>query len=121
MRWIFKILSKVELMGLVFFCNAILTFIFLKLTAETEITTNIYFLSERFDYLVMSVIGYNIVSKRYHIIVLPAIAITLMRFINECLHLLSIVEINNFYLLSTEFIILLLCLWGTSKTYSLFS
>lgn len=117
MKKIFRLLENVELMGLVFFANAILTYIFLQATNENELTVNIYFLSERFDYLVMAVIGYNLVSQKYHILVLPAIAILVMRFFNECLHVLNIVKINNFYLLSIEFFSILLCLWLTSRKY----
>lgn len=115
MRKILSLLSRVELMSIVFFCNAILTYIFLKTTNENELTTNIYYLSERFDYLVMSVVGYNMVSKKYHIIVLPAIAITLMRFINEALNILGLITLDNAYYLTIEFVIILLCLWRTSK------
>lgn len=115
MRKILRILSNPTLFALVFFSNAILTWAFLMSTEETELTTNIYFLSERFDYLLMSIIGYNIVPKKYHLIVLPACAIASIRFINELLNITNIVHINNYFLLTFEFIILLIILWFISK------
>lgn len=112
---ILKILSNAQLMVLVFFSNIIFTWAFLHATVENNFTTNFYYLSERFDYLVMSVIGYNIVSRKYHILVLPACAIALLRFLNELLHIFNFVSLNNPILLAVEFTILLIFLWRISK------
>lgn len=106
-------------MALVFFSNIIFMYAFFKVFEETDFTTNLHYLSERFDYLVMAIIGYNIASKKYHLLVLPACAIATMRFINELLHIANLVELNNPILLSVEFLILLIFVWRISKvTYT---
>lgn len=115
MKKLLRLLSNAELMVLVFFSNIILMFAFLKVAPENEFNINLYFLSERFDYLVMSIIGYSIVSKKYHTIVIPACAIALMRFINELLHITNLVALNNPFLLTFEFIIFIVILWRISK------
>jgi len=115
MKALLRLLSNAQLMVLILFSNIIFTYAFLQSTSENELTTNIYFLSERFDYLVMSIVGYNIVSRSYHIIAIPACAIALMRFINEVLHTFNIVQLNNPYLLTTEFLIIIVLLWRLSK------
>ena len=116
MRKLLRLLSNGELMALVLFANMLFTYVFLLgANGSSEFYDNLYYLSERFDYLVMCIIGYNLVSKKYHIIVIPACALSAMRLINEILHITNLVKINNVLLLTTEFLILVLIVWRTSR------
>lgn len=127
MKRLLRLLSNSDLMILVFFSNVIFTYLVLfnlgcehhnELNHTCDKCTfadNLYYLFERFDYVVMSVIGYNFISKKYWILTLSACAITTMRLINEILHTTNLVQINNVPLLTTEFFILLFILWRTSK------
>lgn len=127
MRKILRLLSNVQLMVLVYFSNVLFTYVVimnLGCGLENELNhvcdkctfaDNLYYLSARFDYLVMSIIGYNLVSRKYHIIVLPACALAAMRLLNEFLHIIKLVQINNSPLLTLEFLVIVLIVWGTSK------
>ncbi len=115
MRKILRILSNAELMALVMFTNILFTYLFLINTPETKFTQGLYYLLERLDYLVMAIVGYNIVSKKYHILVIPACSIVVMRLFNECLHLFNVVQLNNQILLTAEFLLTLYILWRVSK------
>jgi hypothetical protein len=115
MRKILRILSNAELMILVFFSNVIFTYLVLLGAKDGEFYDNLYYLSQRFDYIVMSIIGYNFISKKYWILTLSACTISTMRLINEILHITNLVQINNVPLLTVEFFILLFILWRTSK------
>lgn len=114
-------------MVLVFFANVLFSYVVLMnlgcdhrneidhICSKCTFADNLYYISERFDYLVMSTIGYNVVSRAYHIIVIPACALAAMRLINEFLHITNLVQINNVPLLTLEFIILVFIVWRTSK------
>lgn len=127
MRKLLRLFSNVELMVLVFFANVLFSSTVLlnmgcehhnelnHYCKECNLADNIYYLSARFDYLVMSIIGYNIVSRKYHIIVLPACALAAMRLINEILNIFNVVQINNVPLLTLEFFIIVFIVWRTSK------
>jgi len=118
MKRLFKALKNVEAIGLIVFVLIILRSILTKVVDETELTVNIFFWVSRLIELQACIIAYNCISSRYYKIALPACAIALMSFINECLHLFNIVGLNNQYLLIFEFIILFIFLWLISKTYS---
>lgn len=109
------ILRSVEAFGLSLFALIILRAIFTKSVDETEFTVNIYFWLSRLIELHACVIAFNCISSKYYKLAIPACAITLMSFINEILHTLNIVSLNNVYLLSIEFIILMIILWAMSK------
>lgn len=127
MRKILRLLSNVQLMVLVYFSNVLFTYVVLMnlgcglenefnhVCDKCTFADNLYYLSARFDYLVMSIIGYNVVSRAYHIIVIPACALAAMRLINEFLHITNLVQINNVPLLTLEFITLVFIVWRTSK------
>jgi len=110
-----SILRSVEAFGLSLFALIILRAIFTKSVDETEFTVNIYFWLSRLIELHACVIAFNCISSKYYKLAIPACAITLMSFINEILHTLNIVSLNNVYLLSIEFIILMIILWLMSK------
>jgi hypothetical protein len=110
-----NLLRSVEAIGLSFFALIILRAIFTKSVDETEFTVNVYFWVSRLIELHACVIAFNCISTKYYKLAIPACAITLMSFINEILHTFQIVELNNVYLLSIEFIILLIILWAISK------
>ena len=109
------LLRSVEIIGLSFFALIILRAIFTKSVNETECTVNIYFWVSRLIELHACIIAWNSISSKYHKLALVACAIALMSFINECLHVFGIVELNNAFLLSIEFVILTVILWGISK------
>jgi len=115
MRKLLRLLSNGELMALVLFSNMLFTYVFLLSASDGEFYDNLYYLSERIDYLIISIIGYNIVSRKYHIIVLPACALAAMRLVNEILHITNLVQINNVPLLTLEFFIIVFIVWRTSK------
>ena len=110
-----NLLRSVEAIGLSFFALIILRAIFTKSVDETEFTVNVYFWVSRLIELHACVIAFNCISTRYYKLAIPACAITLMSFINEILHTFNLVALNNIYLLSIEFVILLIILWAISK------
>jgi len=110
-----NLLRSVEAIGLSFFALIILRAVFTKTVDETELTVNIYFWISRLIELHACVIAFNCISSKYYRLAIPACAITLMSFINEILHTLNLVSLNNIYLLSIEFIILCIILWVMSK------
>jgi hypothetical protein len=112
-----KALTNTEIFGVCLFITLLIRFVFLKTTDENEFTINLYFLIERIIELQACVIAFNCISSQYYRIALPACAIALMSFINELLHLFNIIELNNGYLLTFEFLILLIILWLISKHY----
>jgi len=115
---LFKLLRSVEELSLFMFATIILKYIFVNTFEQTEFTSNIYFWVQRLMELQAVVIAFNCISTKYYRIALPACSIALMSFINECLHLFNIVGLNNQYLLTFEFLILLLFVWRISKVYS---
>lgn len=121
MKRLLNILQSVEVIGLSFFALIVLRSIFLKTVDETDFTVNIYFWVSRLIELHACAIAYNCISSTYYKLAIPACAITLMSFINEFLNLFKIVKLNNGYLLTFEFLILLIILWVISKRYSLSS
>ena len=117
MKTLLKMLTNSEIFGVSLFITLLLRFVFLKVTNENEFTINLYFIIERIIELQACVIAFNCISSQYYRIALPACAIALMSFINELLHLFRIVELNNGFLLTFEFLILLIILWCISKHY----
>jgi hypothetical protein len=118
-QWLLKLLRSVEAIGLSFFALIILRAIFTNSVDETEFTVNVYFWISRLIELHACVIAWQCISTKYYKLAIPACAITLMSFINEILHTFQIVELNNVYLLSIEFVILLIILWAISKISSI--
>lgn len=110
-----NLLRNVEAIALSFFVLIILRAIFLKSVNETPFTINVFFWGSRLIDLIACVIAWQCISTKYYKLAIPACAIALMSFINEILHTFQIVELNNVYLLSIEFIILLIILWAISK------
>lgn len=122
MKVVLNKISNIELLGIVVYGIQVMLYLYTLLVPETDFTADLYYLFERFDALVVAVICYHIVGVKYHRLVMPAILIVLTRLINELMHVLGIIKLNNLYLLGFEFILITLYtiyIWRTSKTCGL--
>lgn len=104
--------------ALVYCILAIVGYVFLVVTEQSELTTNLYYLEDRVNQVIALVICYNILPKNLRLFTLLASAIAVMRLFNQILYSLHIVHINYIPLLAVELVITLIVLWRISDYHS---